>query len=219
MVNKFKQFRYSLDNFSYLIYDQNRAVAIDAGAVDQILDFLKIHNLELQYVINTHSHADHTSGNQALLKCTKAVYLDYQTLCAQKKIILSGSTCINILQTPGHTMDSLTFHADKLLFSGDTLFNGTVGNCFSGDLKSFFKSIQLLLTFPDDTLIYSGHDYVQDAMSAARIFEPDNPDIDNFLKTYQPEGPVYSSLKMEKRINPFLKLTSYERWEALMKRG
>ena len=119
-----------------------------------------------------------------------------------------------------------------MLITGDTLFNGTVGNCFSGDLKRFYDSIKLLMGFPGETIIYAGHDYVQESMAFAKNLEPDNRDIDLFLKKYDPEH-VYSTIDEELKINPYLRFneskiitllkskglpvaTEYERWESLM---
>lgn len=68
---KVKQFRYSIDNLGYLVYGLKSAMAVDGGAVGEILDFVRIHNLHLKYVTNTHSHMDHTVGNQGLPIKTK----------------------------------------------------------------------------------------------------------------------------------------------------
>jgi len=62
-----KQFRYAADNFSYLVYGQRFALAIDGGAVQEILTFVETHGLNLTDVTNTHSHPDHTAGTQELL--------------------------------------------------------------------------------------------------------------------------------------------------------
>jgi hypothetical protein len=52
---KIKQFRYSLDNLGYLVYTESVAVAIDGGAVDEVLNFVKSNNIELKYITNTHN--------------------------------------------------------------------------------------------------------------------------------------------------------------------
>ena len=69
------QFRYAQDNLSYLIYENTSAIAVDGGAVDPILAFVRHRNLALRYVTNTHNHADHTPGNQRLIEKTGAEYL------------------------------------------------------------------------------------------------------------------------------------------------
>jgi hydroxyacylglutathione hydrolase len=84
------------------------------------------------------------------------------------------------------------------------LFQGKVGRCFSGDLKGFFKSVKTIMDFPEQTIIYAGHDYVEEYMDFARRLEPDNPYIDEFLANYDPSH-VRSTLADEYRINPFLR--------------
>ena len=226
-----KQFRYSLVNLGYLIYSQKSALVVDGGAIDALLSFLDENNLELKYVANTHAHPDHTSGTQALLKGTDALYLDNRTLLDEKVITLDDDV-INVYHTPGHSHDSVTFHLDNIFISGDTLFNATVGNCFTGDLKGFYDSIKMLLSFPDETIVYAGHDYVKESIAFAKSVDPDNRDLDAFSKKYDPDH-VWSTLGEERKINPFLRFnekpiisylekrgypvgTEYERWESVM---
>ncbi len=200
---KIKQFRYSFDNLGYLIYTQREAIAIDGGAVEQIQTFIKNNGLILKYATNTHSHADHTSGTSALVKKMNAKYQDHNTIAKTGKIFLEDQE-IKVLHTPGHTSDSVSFYTGSCLIAGDTLFNGTVGNCFSGEPDRFLESIKLLLSYPDDTILYSGHDYVMASIAVARQFEPHNPDLDRYLKNYDPDH-VRSTLADELKINPYLR--------------
>jgi hydroxyacylglutathione hydrolase len=214
---KVKQFRYSTDNFTYLLYDKNSAVIIDGGAIENVLLFLEAHRLDLKYIVNTHGHADHTGGNRELVNRTKVDLLDNRIL-RKNKFLQLGNQKIEVLHTPGHTQDSICFHVDKFLITGDTLFNGTVGNCFSGDLKSFYNSIKMLMAFPDETVIYAGHDYIKDSMAFARTLEPENPDIDTFLENYDPAH-VFSTLQEERKINPYLKFNDNKIIAFLEKKG
>jgi hydroxyacylglutathione hydrolase len=226
-----EQFRYSDDNFSYLIYGKRQAVAIDGGAWQEILNFLKSNSLELTSVTNTHGHFDHTSGNDELRKLTKAQFLNFAELPDDKEIPIDGRG-IFVYRTSGHTADSVCFHAGNALISGDTLFNGTIGNCFTGDLKSFYLSIKRLMALPDETVIYAGHDYVRDSLAFAMYLEPDNKEIEIFGNAYD-AGHVYSTMADERRINPYLRFneepiikllekkglpcaTELERWKSLM---
>jgi hydroxyacylglutathione hydrolase len=226
-----KQFRYSADNFGYLLYADKSAIAIDGGAVDAILLFARQNNLKIEFAVNTHAHSDHMMGLKSLLKASGAVYFD-QTALLEKGSLKLANENIHIISTPGHTKDSVTFHAGNFLVTGDTLFNGTIGNCFSGDLKSFLDSIKRLMSFPKDTAIYAGHNYIQQAMSFAKWLDPDNESIDHFLKKYSPDL-VRSTLEDELKVNPYLRFndpeiisvlkqkglpvtTEWERWESLM---
>lgn len=227
---KVKQFRYGFDNLGYLVYGGASALAADGGAADAIIAFAAQNGLSLQYVANTHDHPDHTSGNAALLKGSHARLLTAEEL--QKGSIELAGMKIQIIHTPGHTNDSLCFYTGDILISGDTLFNGTIGNCFSGNLEGFYNSILKLMALPARTIVYAGHDYVRDSMAFAKHIEPGNTAGDDFLRRYDPEH-VFSTLADEKNINPYFRFnepalialmekrglpvaTQWERWQSLM---
>lgn len=226
-----RQFRYGSDNFAYLIYGEKLAMAVDGGATSAIIDFLQMKSLELMFVANTHGHSDHTSGNDQLLQITKARFLSFSELADGKEIHLTGEKIV-VYRTPGHTDDSVCFHAGHFLVAGDTLFNATIGNCFTGDLQSFYRSIKRLMSLPDETVVYAGHDYVLNSLSFAQFLEPDNKNIDDFRNSYRPDH-VFSTIGDEHRVNPYFRFnqesiinalkargllcaTEWERWESLM---
>ena len=228
---KVMQLRYSEDNLGYLIYGKSSAMAIDGGAVEEILDFTGAKGLDLLYVLNTHGHMDHTVGNRALLSRTGAQFIDSGSPLEKGKLSLEGEQ-VHIYHTPGHTLDSVSFHLGDMLITGDTLFQGKVGRCFSGNLKAFLGSVKILMGFPEQTIIYAGHDYVMEYMDFVRRLEPDNPYIDEYLEKYNPSH-VHSTLADEYRINPFLRFnqekiisilrekelpveTEQDRWESMM---
>ncbi len=227
-----QQFRFSSDNLGYVLHRGGQAVAVDGGAVEEILAYVTRQNLTLKYLLYTHEHPDHTVGRDRLLKQTGAAHLTFNQLTAHPELAV-GDTTLQVLATPGHTSDSLCFYTGNSLISGDTLFNGTVGNCFSGDLKGFYTSIKRLMALPEDTLIYAGHDYVDYSMKFARLIEPGNSDIERFLEKYNPDH-VVSTLSDERKVNPYLRFNApemigvlqarglpvgaeYERWESVMK--
>jgi hydroxyacylglutathione hydrolase len=229
-----QQFPYSSDNFSYVIYGEHSALAVDGGAVESILDFVEKNTLKLTHVTHTHLHPDHTCGTRELLVRSGATLLDGAFLSANARIDVDKAD-VRVYPTPGHTDDSVTFHVGNCLITGDTLFNGTIGNCFSGDIQAFYNSIKFLMAFPADTLVYAGHDYLKYAMSFSRIIEPDNPDIDAYLKSYNPDH-VRSALCDELKVNPYLRFndsrfievlkkknlpvtTEFQRWESVMSLG
>lgn len=212
-----RQFRYASDNFSYVLHGNQSAMAIDPGAVEAILSYVESSNLKLIYIANTHMHPDHTPGNRDLLGRTDSEFLDNRSLRSKKSIALDGEK-VEIYHTPGHTEDSLTFFTDGKLITGDTLFNGTVGNCFTGDLKAFYQSIRLIFQFPAETMVYAGHDYVRYAMQFAKGLEPDNREIDRFLAQYDPTH-VFSTLADELRINPYVRFNDEGIISMLKKRG
>jgi hydroxyacylglutathione hydrolase len=212
-----EQFRYGADNLGYLVYGGKTAMAIDGGAENAILSFVKLRNLELTYVANTHSHMDHTMGNQELLRHSSAAFLDFDTLMKEKQIEMDGEK-IAVFHTPGHTGDSVCFYFDNILIAGDTLFNGKVGRCFTGDFPRFLTSIKTILKLPGETLVYAGHDYVEEYVEFARNLEPDNAYLDSYLKKYNPDH-VCATLEDERRVDPFLRYNDDKIRSILKNRG
>jgi len=212
-----KQFRYHNDNLAYVIHGESHAVVIDGGAVSDISAYLKNHHLTLKYVLNTHNHADHTSGNKRLLQATEAILIPVNQLITKKNIQIENLN-IKIYETPGHTQDSICLHFNDFLITGDTLFNGTVGNCFTNDETSFVRSLQKIRSLPDNTIIYAGHDYVLPAMQFAKKNGLNKDAVDAFLATYNPKH-IYSNLAQEKAHNIFLRLDSPESIALLQSSG
>ncbi len=225
------QFRYAADNLGYVLQGDGEALVIDGGAPETVERLLREKGLVLRGVTNTHGHADHTVGNDALLKIPGARLLDHRRF-SEGDTLFVGGQALRVLHTPGHTADAVSFFTGDALLAGDTLFNGTIGNCFTGDLRAFYASIRKLMAYPPDTRIYAGHDYVQDSLAFARRLEPGNRDLDRFLASYDP-GHVVSTLADERKINPYLRFnepslvaflrerglptgSAWERWESLM---
>ncbi len=231
---KIKQFFYGSDNLGYLLHTETRALAIDGGAVDEILSFVRENGLTLAQVTNTHGHGDHTAGTRQLADASGAHLLDHHRFTDGHTIDLDGQP-LTVRLTPGHTADSVTFAADGFLVTGDTLFNGTVGNCFSGDLKAFYRSIRLLMSYPGTTRIYAGHDYLAASLAFARHLTPEHRAIDAYAARYD-QSHVVSTLDDERAVNPYLRFndpaiiallqskglptgTEYQRWEGIMSIG
>jgi hydroxyacylglutathione hydrolase len=226
-----KQFFYRGDNLAYLLFTDTHALAIDGGAVDEILAFVAEKGLTLTTVTNTHGHEDHMAGTRRLAAASGATALDHRRFSDNDTIDLAGET-VTVRLTPGHTEDSVIFAADNVLITGDTLFNGTVGYCFSEDLNAFYHSIRLIMGYPGATRIYAGHDYVAASLAFARHLTPGNPAIDAFAARYD-SSHVFSTLDDERAVNPYLRFndpeiislltsrglpsgTEYQRWEGIM---
>ncbi len=230
-MHSVRQFRYNNDNLAYLIYGRQEAIAVDGGAVDDMLDFLKARGLKLTLVTNTHGHPDHVCGDTALTHRTHAPLLTATAAARKGELVLEGLP-IAVIPSPGHTEDSVVFRGDGWVLTGDTLFNGTVGNCFSGDLAAFLDTMKKLMALPQNTVVYAGHDYMQDAMAFVRHVDPENPRIAAFLAAYDPDH-VRSLLSDELHVNPYLRFndpafveilrqrnlpveTEWQRWRATM---
>ncbi len=202
-----EQFRYADDNLGYLVYTAKKGIAIDAGNPDDMAGFAKDRGVEIIYVTNTHSHQDHTLGNRMLVKKTGAVLLDCQSLSQGQVIELDEGPGLEVLLTPGHTTDSICFKGTGFIITGDTLFNATVGNCFSGDLEAFYRSLKQLMDLPCETQIFAGHDYVEESLNVAASIEPENKDIQVYRSAYNKDL-VVSFIADELKVNPYLRFNA-----------
>jgi len=169
----FKQVQQHGDNFSYIIADDTtrEAAVVDssynAGEISRII---KAENLNLQYIINTHGHSDHTAGNQELSSISSAKVVAHTLSRNNADIKLDDSDTLNIgtiqlkiIHTPGHTPDSMCLLIDnKKLLTGDTLFVGECGrtDMSGGNSRNMYDSLfHKLLKLNDDVEVYPGHDY------------------------------------------------------------
>ncbi len=200
---RIEQFRYGTDNLAYLVFSGTSGVAIDPGAADEMVRFAREHDISIDQVTNTHLHPDHTCGNAEMLEKTGAQYLDCRTFSDNDVLTLDNET-LTVIKTPGHTQEDVCFAGHDFLVTGDTLFNGTVGNCFSKDLAAFYHSLKKLLAFPGTTRVFAGHDYVKDSVEIAQAIDPETPGVAEYLDNYDPDR-VTSTLADELRINPFLR--------------
>ncbi|MFP4194618.1 MAG: MBL fold metallo-hydrolase [Desulfobacterales bacterium] len=214
---RIRQIRYGADNLGYVLYGIKSALVVDGGAPEEILRFAEKAGLEIKYVANTHSHPDHTPGNSNLIKKTGAGHMDFHTLLTAGQLEIDGET-IEIIPTPGHTKDSVCFYSPPWLVSGDTLFNGKVGKCFTGDVDLFLCSVKKILALPDDTLIYPGHDYFEEYVEFIRALEPDNARLDAYFESYDPDN-VCTLLGEEKKVNPYLRLNEDKIISILKNKG
>jgi glyoxylase-like metal-dependent hydrolase (beta-lactamase superfamily II) len=157
-------------NYTYFLADKDggTATVIDPGSdITAVLDVITKYSVSLNYVINTHSHFDHTGGNKALLHETNAK-LAVQGSSSGADICLNdgdvlplGECTLKIIHTPGHTKDSICIFCDNVVITGDTLFVGKIGGTYSeSDAREEYKSLhEKLLTLPEETRVYPGHNY------------------------------------------------------------
>ncbi len=164
-------------------------VVIDPGdEAERILELARDLGVQVRYIINTHAHVDHIMAVPAVQRATGARFLlhpDDQGLAAQAgrsaarwlgravepppapdgllqdgDVVEVDGLRLQVIHTPGHTPGSVCFYTEGLLFSGDTLFYGSVGRTDlpGGNHAQLMTSIiDKLLTLPDDTIVLPGH--------------------------------------------------------------
>jgi glyoxylase-like metal-dependent hydrolase (beta-lactamase superfamily II) len=178
--------------FTYLIIDQNTntcALVDPAFDTKQLLDDIRNKGLNLKYVINTHSHADHIAGNAYIIEKSYAKLMihrdDVRTMNTflnklfarilggrkspmPRRLLIDGDTIqvgtirLKVIHTPGHTPGSICLYTDGNIITGDTLFVGAIGrtDLRGGSHQQLIDSIhEKLYTLPPETIVWPGHDY------------------------------------------------------------
>ena len=143
---------------------------------------------KIKYIVNTHCHADHAGGNREMKERTKAQIVihqdDAERLANPSSLALQIFQCeasppaditveegdriefgrqfLKVIHTPGHTPGGMSLYTNGYVFTGDTLFVGGIGRTDlpGGSMPQLLLSIKTkLLTLPDDTLVFPGHNY------------------------------------------------------------
>ena len=154
---------------------------------EEVLRFIEQNGFHVKYIINTHGHADHTAGNGIIKKATGALILIHEndaimlTTFAKTlsrvfglrvrsppadrtlrdgDVIQVGRVKLVVLHTPGHSKGGISLLGDEVVFTGDTLFAGSIGRTdFPGaSFEEIMRSIKTkLVTLPDRFKVYPGH--------------------------------------------------------------
>lgn len=215
------------DNYIWLVHDGTRALVVDPGDAQPVLAALDAHQLQLDAILVTHHHADHTAGIEALVKNATAGHSIPVYGPAHEKIVqvshpLEDGDVINclgipwqVMQVPGHTLGHIVFYTPDfagkpLLFSGDTLFCAGCGRLFEGTPRQMQHSLERLAALPDDTLVCCTHEYTLSNLKFAMAVEPNNQDViyhhAHCLQLRQAQKPTLPScIALERKINPFLR--------------
>jgi hydroxyacylglutathione hydrolase len=178
--------------------ETKEAIIIDPGVdttleAEQIFRYVDARAFKVTFIVNTHGHLDHVSGD-ALLKKKYGVPIcihAYDAHCINglgeenslanvmledKGLVKFGQRILKVMHTPGHTPGSISLVGENVVFTGDTLFAGGIGRMDfpEGSERDMRLSLEKLLLLSDNYVVYPGHGGV-------------------------------STIGKEKRVNPFLR--------------
>jgi len=191
MAAEIRTFPCLTDNFGYLVHDpaSQATASIDAPEAAPIIKALESEGWTLTDILVTHHHGDHVGGiNELKQKYSCRVVAPHDRTgkiplvdvrVKQGDIVKVGNLLARVLETPGHTLDhiSYVFDDDKALFAADTLFSIGCGRVFEGNYPMMWDSLLKLRALPDDFRLYCGHEYTAANVKFALTVEPNNPDL------------------------------------------
>ena len=173
----------------YILYnpDKREGLIIDPGAEgSRLIKFIKQEKISINYIINTHGHPDHIGANRKIKEHTNAPILIHQydapmltksesvlplifplesssppadTFIKDGDLIECAGMKLKVLHTPGHTPGGISLLIDDFIFTGDTLFSGSIGRSDlpGGSQEVLLNSIKKILSLDENLIIYPGH--------------------------------------------------------------
>ena len=147
-----------LNENCYIIEKNNNVLVIDPGSsFNKIDEYLKGKNV-LKILI-THNHFDHVGAVDDIINKYNVEVLKYDNL--EEKEYNIGPFRFNVIFTPGHSSDSVTYYFknNEVMFVGDFIFEGNIGRCDlpTGDYQVMLSSISKIKKYNPDIIIYPGH--------------------------------------------------------------
>ena len=206
VVNQYEVGNFAV--FCYLIGDEEtkEGLFIDpADDVERLISEAKSQGVEkIKYIVNTHSHVDHIMGNKEMVKRTGAKVVIHEEeagylvqtpadllmmfratpsppadlLVKEGDVIQVGKVGLKVIHTPGHSPGGMSLYIDGMVFTGDTLFVGSVGRTdFPGSSwEAMETSIrEKLYVLPGDTIVFPGHNYGSTPTSTIQYERRHNP--------------------------------------------
>lgn len=225
------------DNYIWMIDDGRDALVVDPGEAEPVTAALAARRLRLKAILLTHHHADHVGGVDALRP-----WLDgpvhgpaHETMpepCVRHvegdRVAALGLD-FQVLETPGHTAGHIAYFnaegaGEPIVFCGDTLFAAGCGRLFEGTPAQMHASLASLAALPDATRVCCAHEYTLSNLRFAQAVEPRNDDVARHLEACQAlrargEPTLPSRIGLERRINPFVRVTEPAVVDAALRHG
>ena len=215
------------DNYAYLVHDRDAGLTavVDPSEPEPVRKALLGRGWRLTHVLNTHHHFDHTGGNLPLKEASGATIVgpgkDRDRIPGidigvdETTGWSFGTRQVRVLEIPAHTRAHIAFVLDDAAFTGDTLFAMGCGRLFEGTPAMMWTSLSKLMTLPDATRIFCGHEYTLNNGRFAVTLEPGNTALAARMREVEAararQAPtIPSTLSLEKKTNPFLRPDSAE---------
>ncbi len=176
------------DNYAYLIHsdETGETAVVDVPEDEPIRDALKDRGWSLSHIFLTHHHADHIGGVGPLRKETGAQVVgakadahrlpDLDMAVSDRDIFKFAGHEVHVHDVSGHTVGHIAFHIPDAAaaFTADSLMALGCGRVFEGTPDQMWRSLSKLAALPEETLIYSGHEYTANNARFALTIEPGN---------------------------------------------
>lgn len=209
-------------NYNYMLAKDGKAYVFDPGELAPIAKTLKSLELKLEAIYLTHHHADHVGAVLELKEqwqCPVYGFVNDQSrlpgltqVFQENQMLTIGDLTCQILFVPGHTLGLCAFYFPKMkwLLSSDLIFSLGCGRIFEGSPQQMFASLSKIRNLPDDTLIFSSHEYTNTNLNfGLKEFPTDihllgiKAELQEKISKSIPTVPM--TLEFEKRNSPFLR--------------
>ncbi|AYF45303.1 putative hydroxyacylglutathione hydrolase [Halobacteriovorax sp. BALOs_7] len=221
-----------LRNYNYIVELGNGEVAVVDPIYPKLInEWLVENNRVLAVVLLSHGHHDHVAGVDELVQQHGAQIWGHKDSYKKIDRILEDGEKIStalgemeVIETPGHTMDHLCFlfyESGKQveIITMDTVFNAGIGNCKNGgNLDVFVETIlDLNEKVEDQVILWPGHDYIENNLRFTLSIEPENEDAKELLEQVHKEGSVKfrTNFATERKVNLFLMTKDVEEIKKL----
>ena len=225
------------DNIVWVWVHNCNAVVIDPSISSPVEKWLFKKKLSLEAILQTHHHEDHIGGTKELIKRwpnakiiaskKEMKRIPFQTYSVDNNDIFNlMDSKVKVIEVNGHTNNHIAFYISKdneknnILFPGDTLFGGGCGRLLEGTPSQMFESLNKLNSLPENTKIYSAHEYTENNLKWALSINPNDISIVKRLKSVQKKRKnglpsLPSTISEERKTNLFLRAQNVEEFTKL----